>query len=83
MLEYFNLDARRPQGSGRHGALKTANSGYLTRRLVDVAQDCIVARGGLRHRGRSITLTASIAGGEVTEDLGERILGRTLADDIR
>jgi DNA-directed RNA polymerase subunit beta' len=63
-------------------ALKTANSGYLTRRLVDVAQDAIITEqdcGTLK----GITMTALIEAGEVVEPLSERILGRTALDDIR
>jgi len=56
-------------------ALKTANSGYLTRRLVDVAQDCIIAEhdcGTLE----GIEITPLVEGGEIIEKLGDRILGR-------
>ena len=62
-------------------ALKTANSGYLTRRLVDVAQDCIIAEydcGTLE----GIEITPLIEGGEIIEKLGDRILGRVSAEDI-
>ena len=62
-------------------ALKTANSGYLTRRLVDVAQDCIVYEDDCGTSG-GISISAAMDGGEVIETLGERILGRTAADDI-
>ena len=56
-------------------ALKTANSGYLTRRLVDVAQDIIVLKQDCEtHNG--ITATALVQSGEIIESLGERILGR-------
>ncbi len=51
VLEYFNSTHGARKGLA-DTALKTANSGYLTRRLVDVAQDCIVNRGRLRHRQR-------------------------------
>jgi DNA-directed RNA polymerase subunit beta' len=62
-------------------ALKTANSGYLTRRLVDVAQDCIIAEydcGTLE----GIEITPLEEGGEIIEKLGDRILGRVSVDDI-
>jgi len=62
-------------------ALKTANSGYLTRRLVDVAQDAVVAEidcGTLD----GITVSALIESGEVIEPLADRILGRVAAEDI-
>jgi DNA-directed RNA polymerase subunit beta' len=62
-------------------ALKTANSGYLTRRLVDVAQDCIIAEydcGTLE----GIEITALVEGGEVIEKLGDRILGRVSVEDL-
>jgi len=62
-------------------ALKTANSGYLTRRLVDVAQDCIIAEydcGTLE----GIEIAPLVEGGEIIEKLGDRILGRVSAEDI-
>ena len=60
-------------------ALKTANSGYLTRRLVDVAQDLVVTEAdcGTSHGLRWSPL---IEGGDVVEPLGERVLGRVLAE---
>ncbi|MBI2970603.1 MAG: DNA-directed RNA polymerase subunit beta' [Gammaproteobacteria bacterium] len=61
-------------------ALKTANSGYLTRRLVDVAQDLVVTEHDCEtHEG--LTLSSLIEGGDVVEPLRERVLGRTLAVD--
>ncbi len=62
-------------------ALKTANSGYLTRRLVDVAQDLVVVD---RNCGttRGLEVSAIIEGGDVVEPLGERVLGRVLAEDV-
>ncbi|WDT81132.1 MAG: hypothetical protein MPW14_05075 [Candidatus Manganitrophus sp.] len=63
-------------------ALKTANSGYLTRRLVDVAQDVIVTEHDC-GTSDGITVTALVEGGEVIEPLGDRILGRVAAEDIR
>jgi DNA-directed RNA polymerase subunit beta' len=62
-------------------ALKTANSGYLTRRLVDVAQDCIIAEydcGTLE----GIEIAPLEEGGEIIEKLGDRILGRVSVEDI-
>jgi DNA-directed RNA polymerase beta' subunit len=62
-------------------ALKTANSGYLTRRLVDVVQDMIITATDCgTHEG--LEVTSLIEGGEVIEHLGERVLGRVAADDI-
>jgi len=63
-------------------ALKTANSGYLTRRLVDVAQDVIVSEDDC-GTSDGIFVTALVEGGEVIQQLGERILGRIAADDVR
>jgi DNA-directed RNA polymerase subunit beta' len=62
-------------------ALKTANSGYLTRRLVDVAQDTVITD---RDCGTldGIEITPLIEGGEVIERLGDRVLGRVALDDI-
>jgi DNA-directed RNA polymerase subunit beta' len=62
-------------------ALKTANSGYLTRRLVDVAQDCIIAEYDCGTVD-GIELGALVEGGEIIEKLGDRILGRVATDDI-
>ncbi len=62
-------------------ALKTANSGYLTRRLVDVAQDAIITEYDCGAMD-GITLGALIEGGEIIEPMGERILGRVALDDI-
>ncbi len=62
-------------------ALKTANSGYLTRRLVDVAQDLVIIE---RDCGttRGLAMTPLIDGGEITEPLRDRVLGRVLASDV-
>jgi len=60
-------------------ALKTANSGYLTRRLVDVAQDCVVTIQDCGTK-QGITMTPLMEGGEVVEELSERVLGRVLID---
>ncbi|MGH7168576.1 MAG: DNA-directed RNA polymerase subunit beta', partial [Nitrospiraceae bacterium] len=63
-------------------ALKTANSGYLTRRLVDVSQDVIVSEADCETTD-GIVVTALVEGGEVIQPLEERILGRLAAEDIR
>ncbi|MCC7257395.1 MAG: DNA-directed RNA polymerase subunit beta', partial [Gammaproteobacteria bacterium] len=62
-------------------ALKTANSGYLTRRLVDVAQDLVVTEVDCGTRG-GLLMTPLVEGGDVVEPLRERVLGRVLADDV-
>ena len=62
-------------------ALKTANSGYLTRRLVDVAQDAIIMEDDCGTLD-GIEISSLIEGGEVIEPLGDRILGRAALDDI-
>ncbi len=62
-------------------ALKTANSGYLTRRLVDVTQDLVVTELDCGTHEGSL-MRAIVEGGEVIESLRERILGRTAADDV-
>ena len=63
-------------------ALKTANAGYLTRRLVDVAQDVIVMEGDCGTTD-NITTTSLVEGGEIIQPLEERILGRIAAEDIK
>ncbi|MEO0487077.1 MAG: DNA-directed RNA polymerase subunit beta', partial [Pseudomonadota bacterium] len=80
VLEYFNSTHGARKGLS-DTALKTANSGYLTRRLVDVAQDCIVREKDCGTE-RSITAQAAINDGEVVSSLAERILGRTSAEDV-
>ena len=62
-------------------ALKTANSGYLTRRLVDVAQDLVVTEHDCGTEA-GITLTALIEGGDVVEALRDRVLGRVTAEPV-
>ncbi len=62
-------------------ALKTANSGYLTRRLVDVAQDVIVTEDDCGTKD-GVEVTALVEGGEVIEPLDERIFGRVVAEDV-
>src|ERR1700743_2824013 len=63
-------------------ALKTANSGYLTRRLVDVAQDCIITEEDCGTT-RGITLRAVVEGGVVLVAPGARVLGPSTAEDVR
>jgi DNA-directed RNA polymerase subunit beta' len=62
-------------------ALKTANSGYLTRRLVDVTQDLVVTEDDCQTQN-GVSMKALVEGGEVVEALRERILGRVLATDL-
>jgi len=80
VLEYFNSTHGARKGLA-DTALKTANSGYLTRRLVDVAQDCIIREEDCGTQ-QGITLDAVIQGGDIIVPLSQRILGRTLLDDI-
>ena len=80
VLEYFNSTHGARKGLS-DTALKTANSGYLTRRLVDVAQDCIVRQHDCGTE-RSITAQAAVNDGEVISSLAERILGRVAAEDV-
>ncbi|MCL5045187.1 MAG: DNA-directed RNA polymerase subunit beta' [Deltaproteobacteria bacterium] len=63
-------------------ALKTANSGYLTRRLVDVAQDSIISEPDCGTLD-GIEMTPLVEGGEIIEGLGDRVLGRVALEDIR
>jgi DNA-directed RNA polymerase subunit beta' len=81
VLEYFNSTHGARKGLA-DTALKTANSGYLTRRLVDVAQDCIITEEdcGTSH---GIKVRAIIDAGQVVASLASRILGRTTAEDVR
>ncbi len=62
-------------------ALKTANSGYLTRRLVDVAQDLIVSEFDCGVQD-GLEVAALMEGGEIVQPLGDRVLGRTVLEDI-
>ena len=79
--EYFNSTHGARKGLA-DTALKTANSGYLTRRLVDVAQDCIITEEDCGTT-RGITLRAVVEGGDVLVSLGLRVLGRFAAEDIK
>ena len=63
-------------------ALKTANSGYLTRRLVDVAQDMVVSEEDC-NTSEGILMKSIIDGGQVLVPLGDRVLGRTVAEDVK
>src|SRR6201988_1906504 len=81
VLEYFNSTHGARKGLA-DTALKTANSGYLTRRLVDVAQDCIIVEEDCGTE-RGLTMRAVVDGGDVIEPLSSRILGRTVAEDLR
>ena len=63
-------------------ALKTANSGYLTRRLVDVAQDCIISENDCNTID-GIYVSALMEGGEIIEAAGERVLGRVALEEIK
>ena len=80
VLEYFNSTHGARKGLA-DTALKTANSGYLTRRLVDVAQDCIIVEPDCGTE-RGLTVAAVMDGGEVVSSLSERTLGRTTAEDV-
>ncbi|GAB0117536.1 DNA-directed RNA polymerase subunit beta' [Acidisoma sp. 7E03] len=80
VLEYFNSTHGARKGLA-DTALKTANSGYLTRRLVDVAQDSIIVQEDCGTE-KGLTVRAVMDGGEVVSSLSERILGRTAAEDV-
>ncbi|MEI2794632.1 DNA-directed RNA polymerase subunit beta' [Pseudoxanthomonas sp. F11] len=78
--EYFNSTHGARKGLA-DTALKTANSGYLTRRLVDVAQDVVITEvdcGTLE----GLTMTPIVEGGDVVEPLRDRVLGRIVAEDV-
>src|SRR5271154_203639 len=81
VLEYFNSTHGARKGLA-DTALKTANSGYLTRRLVDVANDCIITSEDCGTK-KGVTVQAEIDGGQVVASLTERILGRTTAEDVK
>lgn len=80
VLQYFNSTHGARKGLA-DTALKTANSGYLTRRLVDVAQDLVVVEVDCGTT-KSIRIKPHIEGGDVVEPLKERVLGRVTAADI-
>ncbi|MEZ5765797.1 MAG: hypothetical protein R3D69_17215 [Xanthobacteraceae bacterium] len=81
VLEYFNSTHGARKGLA-DTALKTANSGYLTRRLVDVAQDCIITSSDC-GTDNGIKMRAIIDAGTVVASLASRILGRTTAEDLK
>ena len=80
VLEYFNSTHGARKGLA-DTALKTANSGYLTRRLVDVAQDAIITEEDCGTT-RGLMTSAVVDGGEVISPLADRILGRSAAVDV-
>ncbi len=80
VLEYFNSTHGARKGLA-DTALKTANSGYLTRRLVDVAQDCIIVEEDCGTE-RGLTVRPVMDGGDVVASLSERTLGRTTAEAV-
>src|SRR3982750_117768 len=80
VLEYFNSTHGARKGLA-DTALKTANSGYLTRRLVDVSQDCVVIEEDC-GTDRALEMRAIVQGGAVIASLADRVLGRTTAEDI-
>ena len=80
VLEYFNSTHGARKGLA-DTALKTANSGYLTRRLVDVAQDCIIVEDDCGTTA-GLTIKSVIEGGETIAALGERALGRVASEAI-
>ena len=80
MLEYFTSTHGARKGLA-DTALKTANSGYLTRRLVDVSQDVVITEDDC-ETSDGITVEAIIDGASVIQTISERILGRVLQEDI-
>ncbi len=81
VLQYFSSTHGARKGLA-DTALKTANSGYLTRRLVDVAQDCVISEedcGTLK----GIEVEPLVEGGEIIQKVGERVLGRVALEDIK
>ena len=81
VLEYFNSTHGARKGLA-DTALKTANSGYLTRRLVDVAQDAVITIDDC-ETVNGITMKAVMSGADIVVNLAERILGRTAATDVK
>jgi DNA-directed RNA polymerase subunit beta' len=80
VLEYFNSTHGARKGLA-DTALKTANSGYLTRRLVDVSQDAVIIEEDC-GTDRMLEMRAIVQGGAVIASLADRVLGRTTAEDI-
>ena len=82
-LEYFNSTHGARKGLA-DTALKTANSGYLTRRLCDVSQDISITKTDCGCKSKdSITLSELIEGGNIVVSLSDRVLGRTAAEDVK
>ena len=80
VLEYFNSTHGARKGLADM-ALKTANSGYLTRRLVDVAQDCIITENDCGTQN-GLNIRAVMEGSEIIASLSERVLGRIIFEDL-
>ena len=80
VLEYFNSTHGARKGLA-DTALKTANSGYLTRRLVDVAQDAIIIEEDC-GTSQGIDALPIVEGGDIVVSIGERVLGRTVLEEI-
>ena len=81
VLEYFTSTHGARKGLA-DTALKTANSGYLTRRLVDVAQDVVVIESDCQTQ-KGMEVTPLLEGGEIIQTLGDRVLGRVALEDIK
>ena len=81
VLQYFSSTHGARKGLA-DTALKTANSGYLTRRLVDVAQDCVTTEADCGTL-TGINVEPLVEGGEIIKKIGERVLGRVALEDIR
>jgi DNA-directed RNA polymerase subunit beta' len=83
VLEYFNSTHGARKGLA-DTALKTANSGYLTRRLCDVAQDVQITKAACDPKKRSsVFISEIIEGGNILVSLSERVLGRVIAENIK
>ncbi|MGN6481663.1 DNA-directed RNA polymerase subunit beta', partial [Luteibacter sp.] len=80
VLQYFNSTHGARKGLA-DTALKTANSGYLTRRLVDVAQDVVITEHDCGTED-GVMMAPIVEGGDVVEPLRERVLGRTVVEDV-
>jgi DNA-directed RNA polymerase subunit beta' len=80
VLEYFNSTHGARKGLA-DTALKTANSGYLTRRLVDVSQDAVIIEEDC-GTDQALEMRAIVQGGAVIASLGDRVLGRTTAEEV-
>ena len=80
MIQYF-ISTHGARKGLADTALKTANSGYLTRRLVDVAQDLVITEVDCRTEN-GVTMQPIVEGGDVVEPLSERVLGRMVSTDV-